>query len=130
MQMNNVFSFQALFSKLLLTIFPKTFKLAVIKPLVLSPMEFWFLAAVASVLLSLGHFISSDIVCDIVVWLHKYYLNRTELDDTITEFNNEMPLPKHLVFNLVILHYWSTIFLFWYCAFALTQLVFLKALYK
>ncbi len=29
---------------------------------VLSPMEFWFLAAVASGLLSWGHFISSDIV--------------------------------------------------------------------
>ncbi len=28
----------------------------------LSPMEFWFLAAVASGLLSWGHFISSDIV--------------------------------------------------------------------
>ncbi len=29
---------------------------------VLSPMEFWFLAALASGLLSWGHFISSDIV--------------------------------------------------------------------
>ncbi len=27
-------------------------------------------------------------------WLHKYYLNWTELDDDITEFNNEMPLLK------------------------------------
>ncbi len=29
---------------------------------ILSPMEFWFLAAVASGLLSWGHFISSDII--------------------------------------------------------------------
>ncbi len=39
-------------------------------------------------------------------WLHRYYLNRTELDDAITEFNNEMPLTENWVFNLVILHYW------------------------
>ncbi len=32
------------------------------QPTVLSPMEFWFLAAVASGLLSWGHLISSDIV--------------------------------------------------------------------
>ncbi len=38
----------------------------------------------------------------------------------ITEFNNEMPLTENWVFNLVILHYWHTIFLFWYCAVALT----------
>ncbi len=39
-------------------------------------------------------------------WLHRYYLNWTELDDDITEFNNEMPLTENWVFNLVILHYW------------------------
>ncbi len=53
---------------------------------ILSPMEFWFLAVVASGLLSWGHFISSDIV-DLIA----YYLNLTELDDAITKFNNEMP---------------------------------------
>ncbi len=57
-------------------------------------------------------------------------LNWTELDDDITEFNNEMPLTEKMVFNLVILHYWYTIFLFWYCVVALTQFVLLKALYK
>ncbi len=44
-------------------------------------------------------------------WLHRYYLNWTELDDDITEFNNEMPLTEKLVFNLVIVHYWYTIFI-------------------
>ncbi len=39
-------------------------------------------------------------------WLHKYYLTWTELDDAITEFNNEMPSTENWVFNLVILHYW------------------------
>ncbi len=55
-------------------------------------MEFWFIAAVASGLLSWGHLISSDIV----TWLHRY-LNWTELDDDITEFNNEMPLTLSVV---------------------------------
>ncbi len=63
-------------------------------------------------------------------WLNRNYLNWTELDDDITEFNNEMPLTENWVFNLVILHYWHTIFLFWYCKVALTQSVLLKALYK
>ncbi len=58
---------------------------------VLSPMEFWFLAAVASGLLSWGHFISSNIV-DLI---EQKLLNRTELDDAITEFNNEMPLTEN-----------------------------------
>ncbi len=39
-------------------------------------------------------------------WLHRYYLNWTELDDAITQFNNEMPLTENWVLNLVILHYW------------------------
>ncbi len=62
--------------------------------------------------------------------LHWYYLNWTELDDAITEFNNEMPSTENWVLNLVILHYWHTIFLFLYCAVALTHFVLLKALYK
>ncbi len=62
-------------------------------------------------------------------WLHRYYLNWTELNDDITEFNNEMLLTENWVLNLVK-HYWHTIFLFWYWKVALTQSVFLKALYK
>ncbi len=42
-------------------------------------------------------------------WLHRYYLNWTELDDAITEFNNEMPLTENSVLNLLILHYWHYI---------------------
>ncbi len=57
---------------------------------VLSPMEFCFLVVVASGLLSWGHFISSDITN----WLHRYYLNWTELDNDITKFNNGMPLTQ------------------------------------
>ncbi len=61
-------------------------------------MEFWFLAAVASGLLSWGHFISSDITDLIAQILFK-------LNDDITEFNNEMPLTEKWAFNLVNLHY-------------------------
>ncbi len=51
-------------------------------------MEFWFLAAVASGLLSWGHLISSNIV-DLI---EQKLFELTELDDfAITEFNNEMP---------------------------------------
>ncbi len=50
-------------------------------------MEFWFLAVVASGLLSLGHFISSDIT-DLIAQI---LFNWTELDDAITKFNNDMP---------------------------------------
>ncbi len=39
-------------------------------------------------------------------WLNRNFLNWTELDDAITEFNNEMPLTENWVFNLDILHYW------------------------
>ena len=46
-----------------------------------------------------------------LTWLHRYYLNWTELDDDITEFNEELPLTEKLVFTIVILHYWHTIFL-------------------
>ncbi len=27
-------------------------------------------------------------------WMHRYYLNWTELDDDITEFNDELPLTE------------------------------------
>ncbi len=54
---------------------------------VLLPTEFWFLAVVASGLLSWGHFISSDITDLIAQILFK-------LNDDITEFNNEMPLTQ------------------------------------
>ncbi len=42
-------------------------------------------------------------------WLHRYYLNWTELDDDITEFNDELPLTENWVFTIVLLHYWHTI---------------------
>ncbi len=45
-------------------------------------------------------------------WLHKYYLNWTELDDDITEFNDELPLTQNWVLTSVFLHYRHTIFLF------------------
>ncbi len=62
-------------------------------------------------------------------WLHGYYLNWTELDDSITKFNNEMPenFTEIWVLNLVftlLTHY----FAIWYCAVALLQFVLLKAL--
>ncbi len=60
-------------------------------------------------------------------WLHRYYLNWTELGDAITEFNNEMPWTENWSFNLVILHDWHTISLFWYCAVALTQFCIVKS---
>ncbi len=50
-------------------------------------------------------------------WLHRYYLNWTELYNDITEFNNEMPLTQFFS------HFKN-------CAVALTQFVLLKALYK
>ncbi len=75
---------------------------------ILSPMEFSFLAAVASGLLSWGHFISSTIIDLIAQILFK-------LDNAITKFNNEMHSADNWVLNPVILHYWQ-ICLFWYCA--------------
>ncbi len=86
---------------------------------------------------SFGSLLLSPLACLVVdtsfpailsTWLHRYYLNWTELDDAITEFNNEMPSTENWVFNLVTLHYWHTIFLLSYCAVALTQFVLLKAL--
>ncbi len=92
---------------------------------ILSPMEFSFLAAVASGLLSWGHFISSTIID----WLHRYYLNWTELDNAITKFNNEMHSANNWVLNPVILHYWHNLPILILCS-ALLQFVLLKALYK
>ncbi len=71
---------------------------------ILSPMEFWFLAVVSSGLLSWD----TSFPAISSTWLHRFYLNWTELDDAITEFNNEMPSTE----NLVIVHYWHTIFYF------------------
>ncbi len=51
-----------------------------------------------------------------LTWLQKYYLNWTELDIDITEFNNEMPLIQNMsCFDIVQL---------------LWQFVLLKVLYK
>ncbi len=75
---------------------------------ILSPMEFWFLAVVDSGLLSLGLLISCDII-DLIAQILK---NWTELDDDITEFNDELPLTENWVFTIVLLHYLHTIFLF------------------
>ncbi len=61
---------------------------------VLSPMEFWFLAAVAS---------DTSFPVILSTWLHKYYLNWTEHDDDITECHR-MPLTEKWAFNLIILH--------------------------
>ncbi len=62
-------------------------------------------------------------------WLHRYYLNWTELDNAITKFNNEMHSADNWVLNLVILHYWHNLPIFLLCS-ALLQFVLLKALYK
>ncbi len=62
-------------------------------------------------------------------WLHRYYLNWTELDNAITKFNNEMHSADNWVLNLVILHYWQNLPILILCS-ALLQFVLLKALYK
>ncbi len=62
-------------------------------------------------------------------WLHRYYLNWTELDDAITKFNNEMHSAENWVLNPVILHYWHNLPILILCS-ALLQFVLLKALYK
>ncbi len=74
---------------------------------VLSPIEFWQLAVVAFGLLSWGHFVGHIVSSDITListWLHRYYLNWTELDNAITEFNNQMPLTEKwaLIFSFYI----------------------------
>ncbi len=60
------------------------------------------------------------------LWLHRYYLNWTKLDNAITKFNNEMHSADNWVLNPVILHYLHNFIL---CS-ALLQFVLLKALYK
>ncbi len=62
-------------------------------------------------------------------WLHRYYLNWTELDNAITKFNNEMHSAENWVLNPVILHYWHNLPILILCS-ALLQFVLLKALYK
>ncbi len=86
---------------------------------ILSPMEFSFLAAVASGLLSWGHFISSTII-DLIAQI---LLNWTKLE------MHEMHSADNWVLNPVILHYWHNlpILILWS---ALLQFVLLKALYK
>ncbi len=71
-----------------------------------------------------------EIYANISLFLSYSEVNWTELGDAITKFINEMPLAENWVLNLVILHYWHTIFLFWYCAVAWLQFVLFKALYK
>ncbi len=92
---------------------------------ILSLMEFSFLAAVASGLLSWGHFISSTII-DLIAQI---LLNWTKLDNAITKFNNEMHSADNWVLNPVILHYWHNLPILILCS-ALLQFVLLKALYK
>ncbi len=75
---------------------------------ILSPMEFWFLATVPLAWLVGG----TSFPAISLTWLHRYYLNWTELDDDITEFNDELPLTEKWVFTIVLLHYWQTMFLF------------------
>ncbi len=62
-------------------------------------------------------------------WLHRYYLNWTELDNAITKFNNEMHSAENWVLNPVILHYWHNFPILILCS-ALLQFVLLKVLYK
>ncbi len=72
----------------------------------------------------------NDIYANISLFLSYSEVNWTELEDAITKFINEMPSSENWVLNLVILHYWHTIFQFWYCAVAWLQFVLFKALYK
>ncbi len=92
---------------------------------ILSPMEFSFLAAVASGLLSWD----TSFPAHSSTWLHRYYLNWTKLDNAITKFNNEMHSADNWVLNPVILHYWHNLPILILCS-ALLQFVLLKALYK
>ncbi len=91
---------------------------------ILSPMEFSFLAAVASGLVGDTSFPAKS-----STWFHRYYLNWTKLDNAITKFNNEMHSADNWVLNTVILHYWHNLPILILCS-ALLQFVLLKALYK
>ncbi len=76
---------------------------------ILSPMQLWFLAAVASGLLSLGHFISSDIV-DLI---EQILFNKLKWAGRLHHWiNDELTLTETIVnwvFTIVLLHYWHTI---------------------
>ncbi len=93
---------------------------------ILSPMEFWFLAAVASGSLSWGHFISSDIIDLIAQILFKLnWAGRWHLwIQWWTAFNWKFSV-YYCPFAFLT-HY----FPIWYCKATLTQSVLLKALYK
>ncbi len=64
-----------------------------------------------------------------LTWLHRYYLNWSELDDAITKFNNEKHSAENWVLNPVILHYWHNLPILILCS-ALLHFVLLKAIYK
>ncbi len=83
---------------------------------ILSPMEFWLVG-------------ESSFPAKSSTWLHRFYLNWTELDNAITKFNNEMHSAENWVLNPVILYYWNNFPILILCS-ALLQFVLLKALYK
>ncbi len=69
-------------------------RLSLVSPKVFSPFCHWW---------SFGSLPLSPLACLVgdtsfpaisPTWLHRYYLNWTELDNDITEFNNEMPLTQ------------------------------------
>ncbi len=88
---------------------------------ILSPMEFWFLAAVDSGLLSLGLLISCDIV-DLIAqillelnragWWHHWIQRWTAINWKLSVYYCTFALPTHY-------------FPIWYCKAALTQYVLL-----
>ncbi len=43
-------------------------------------------------------------------WLHRYYLNWTELDNDITEFNNEMPLTQKCSYFDIVQLLWHNLY--------------------
>ncbi len=49
-------------------------------------------------------------------WLHRYHVNWTELDDDITEFNNEMPLTQTFSYFDIVQLLWQNL----YCPLAST----------
>ncbi len=61
-----------------------------------------------------------------LTWLHRYYLNWTELDNAITKFNNEMHSADNWVSNPVILHYWHNLPILILCS-ALLQFCIVKS---
>ncbi len=91
---------------------------------ILSPMEFWFLAAVASGLLSWGHLISSDIIDLIAQILFK--LNWAGQWHHWIQWWTASNWKLSVCPFALLTHYFPV----WYCKAALTQYVLLKALYK